>query len=65
MNYNIKKVNIDTIKAGDTVEHNSEIRTVCSEDIKRSSFMGASLFGDNYHSGHKPVKLINITRATI
>ena len=61
MTYDIINVNIDKVKAGDTVLCNDgKIRTVCNKDIKRD-FMGISLFGDCYKLGINPVKtLINL-----
>ena len=59
-NYETKDVHISTIKAGDTIEHNGELLTVCNYDIRHSEFMGATLFGDSYRLGRKPVKKANI-----
>lgn len=63
MNYTIKNVHISTIKAGDTVEHNGEMMTVCNSNIKRSDLFGATLFGDSYSMGYKLVKKIEIVKA--
>ena len=52
-------VHISQIKWGDTVIHNGEMKTVGKNDIKYDSFMGTSLFGDNYKSGTKLVKKID------
>lgn len=49
-----KPVHIDTIRAGDTVEHNGVFKTVCPGDLK-SGFMGTTLFGDSYRLGTQPV----------
>jgi hypothetical protein len=49
---------ISDIKAGDTVEHNGGLRTVCQRDIKRDPFMGTSLFGDTYRCGTRPVTVV-------
>lgn len=49
-----KPVHIDTIRAGDTVEHNGVLKTVCPGDLK-SGFMGTTLFGDSYRLGTLPV----------
>jgi len=57
-NYKTKEVNISEIKPGDTVFHNGETITVCASDIRNNYFMGKSVFGDCYHSGHKPVLLV-------
>lgn len=63
MKYNISLVNIDEIIAGDTVMHNDKMMTVSNSDIKQSSFMGTSLFGDSYNHGHKLVKKVIIEKA--
>ena len=51
----VEQVDISTIKAGDTIFHNERLMTVCRRDIKVSTLMGCSIFGDSYHSGYKPV----------
>lgn len=48
-------VNINDIKIGDTVLHDGKPMTVGNENIKQSTFMGRTLFGDSYHLGYKPV----------
>lgn len=51
------EVHISEIRPGDTILHSDgKIRTVCSNNIKRDSFMGISLFGDTYRLGTIPVK---------
>lgn len=62
-NYNTVNTHINTIRAGDTVLHNGELRTVCNSDIKRGGFMGASLFGDSYRLGTLPVQLVRFSCA--
>jgi len=57
-NHIIKEVHISTIKAGDTVNHNSEIKTITPKDINYSTFMGYSIFGDSYRIGTKLVKKV-------
>lgn len=60
--YEVVETHISLIDAGDTVVVNGELTTVCKKDIRRCSFMGLSLFGDNYNSGTKPVrKAINLS----
>ena len=49
------KVDILTIKSGDTIVHNGNVVTVNAKDIHRDLFMGRTLFGDSYHLGQKPV----------
>ena len=61
--YEIQEVHISTIKAGDAIEHNGELLTVCNCDIRCSDFMGDTLFGDSYSLGRKPVKKANIITA--
>ena len=51
----IQKIHIDLINIGDTVFHDGKMRTLSKTDIKRSSFMGTSIFGDSYKLGYKPV----------
>ena len=53
-----KEVHISTIKIGDTVLHNGELRTVGKESFNRSEFMGVSIFGDCYRLGTKKVTLV-------
>ncbi len=59
----IKKVHISTIMAGDTIFHDGVDRTVSKKDIKRSDFMGISIFGDCYKSGTELVSKVIIKRA--
>lgn len=63
MNYEVIDTHIDSIKPGDTVEHNGKMMTVCRSDIKLGTFMGTTLFGDSYRLGRIPVKKVNIQRA--
>jgi hypothetical protein len=46
---------ISEIRAGDIIIHNEEPRTVNAQDIKKSEFMGVTIFGDSYQTGRKPV----------
>lgn len=48
-------VHISTIKAGDTVEIDGHLKTVCRGDLKKCPDMGHSLFGDSYRLGTVPV----------
>jgi hypothetical protein len=54
MKYDIKKINIKDVRAGDTVVVGGELKTVCKKDILRG-FMGVTLFGDSYRLGSLPV----------
>jgi hypothetical protein len=56
MKYNIKKINILDVRAGDTVVIGGELKTVCKKDIARS-FAGVTLFGDSYRLGTLQVTL--------
>jgi len=57
-NKTIESVHISQISAGDTVEHDGAMMTVCKSDIKLGGFCGRSLFGDSYTMGRKLVKKI-------
>jgi hypothetical protein len=41
-------IHASQIQAGDTIEIDGVIRTVCGSNIKRDSFMGTSIFGMTY-----------------
>jgi hypothetical protein len=60
MEFTVSNVHISSITAGDTVEHNGKIMTVCQKDIKSDKFFGSLLFGDSYRIGQQPVKKVNI-----
>jgi hypothetical protein len=47
---------ISEIRAGHTIIHNGQPRTVSAQDIK-NGFMGLCIFGDSYRLGSKPVIL--------
>jgi len=53
-----KKIHISDVRPGDIVNHNGAMRTVSQSDIRRSEFMGVTLFGDCYRLGYKPVALV-------
>jgi hypothetical protein len=57
-NYKIEKTHIDNIVSGNTILHEGKLRTVCAKDISYGGFMGTSVFGDSYHSGHKPLQKV-------
>lgn len=48
----VKCTHISTLKVGDTVLHDDKLMTIGKGDIKRSEFMGLTLFGDSYALGH-------------
>lgn len=56
LNDYFEMVHISKIKNGDTIEHGGGLRTVCNNNIKRSDFMGVTIFGDSYNLGTKKVK---------
>lgn len=56
------KTHISNIFPGDTIKHQGELKTVSKSNIKFCSFMGISIFGDTYHSGHKPVIKIDFRK---
>lgn len=53
-----KFVHKNLIREGDLILHDGLPRTVCQKDIKRSLFMGVTIFGDSYNLGYKLVKKI-------
>lgn len=59
MKYNHKLVHISTIRAGDTVLHGGQLKTVCNSNLTASQFMGICLWGDSYNLGQNPVYLIS------
>ena len=61
--YTIQKTHIDLIRPGDTVVIDGQLRTVCASNLKRNSFFGRTLFGDNYKGGREPVLLAIIHHA--
>ena len=63
MKYEIKPTHISEIKPGDTVMIDGEMRTVGKDNIKTSTFMGITLFGDSYRLGTQPVQKVVIYRA--
>jgi hypothetical protein len=54
----MEQVHISQIKSGDAILHNGKVRTVCNRTLKRSEFMGISLFGDSYNLGYKLVSRV-------
>lgn len=63
MHYTTHTTHISNIRPGDTVVINDQLRTVCASDIKRDGFMGATLFGDSYALGTRPVSKVAIFHA--
>ena len=56
--YITKDTHIDLIQPGDTILHEGELKTVTESNIGRGAFMGTTIFGDSYHLGYQPVKLV-------
>ena len=54
--YRVVMTHISPIRAGDTVEVNGHLKTVCPKDIQKG-FMGSTLWGDSYRLGMLPVRL--------
>ena len=50
--YTVHPTHISLIRAGDVVEHWGELRTVGRNDLKRSAFFGATLWGDCCRCGN-------------
>lgn len=50
-----KEVHISTIYGGDTIVYNGKLKTVGFKDIKRSPFMGITIFGDSFNLGYKKI----------
>lgn len=53
-----KQIHISQLRAGDTILHRGELKTVCKTDLTESDFMGRSVFGDSYKLGYEPVLLV-------
>lgn len=60
-----RKIHISDVRPGDTVIHDGALRTVSRSDIRRSEFMGVTLFGDCYRLGYKPVAITELGRMCI
>ena len=58
--YTLSDVHISTIVGGSTILHDGHLRTVCNSNIKRSEFMGITIFGDSYRLGQDPVKRVTL-----
>lgn len=58
----IEFVHISQIRAGDVVRHNGKDMTVGNNNLKRSEFMGVTLWGDSYKSGYQKVARVKFTR---
>lgn len=56
-----EKVNINTVKVGDMVEHNGVLKTVGACNIGGDKFIGRTLWGDSYNCGHKLVTRVSFS----
>jgi hypothetical protein len=56
--YTTENVHISTIRAGDTIMFNGDMKTVCQKDIHRGTFMGDTIFGDSYRGGALQVERV-------
>lgn len=55
--YSIEEKHIDEVKSGFIIMFQGKPHTVCESNISHCSFMGKSVFGDNYHGGQKKVEV--------
>lgn len=55
MIYDIVETHVSDIKHGDTIIENGELVTVSRNYIKRDPILGATIRGNSYHGGRKPV----------
>ena len=60
MSYYTEGVHISTIRIGDTVEIDGELKTVGKSNVKQDSFIGVTLFGDSFRSGSVQVKKVDM-----
>ena len=59
MNYNIQDTHISQITIGDTIiSKDGFMRTICKSNLGGDSFMGKTINGDSYKSGHELVKKV-------
>jgi len=55
----IVEVHVSTISIGDSVIGNDGFeRTVGKGNIKQNTFIGTTIFGDNYQLGNLPIKKV-------
>ena len=65
MEYQSEYVHISSIVPGDTIRYNGHLKTVCKSDIKKSEFMGLTIFGDSFKLGYQLIEKINIQKALL
>ena len=58
----MEKIHISQVRIGDAILHNGEVKTVCGQTLKRSEFMGITIFGDSYNLGYKLVTRVHFNR---
>ena len=59
MEYTTQNVHISTISVGDTIiSKDGFMRTICKSNLGGDSFMGKTINGDSYKSGHELVKKV-------
>ena len=59
MEYTTQNVHISTITIGDTIiSKDGHMRTICKSNLGGDSFMGKTINGDSYKSGHELVKKV-------
>jgi hypothetical protein len=59
MEYTTQNVHISTISVGDTIiSKDGFMRTICKSNLGGDSFMGKTINGDSYKSGHELVQKV-------
>lgn len=54
-------VHVSAVMPGDCILHDGKMKTVGRKDIKRSDFMGTTIFGDSFNLGTKAVVKMEYT----
>jgi len=57
------EMHISEIRPGDAILHKGAVRTVSNNDLRRSEFMGITIFGDSYRLGYKKVIRVHYNRS--
>jgi hypothetical protein len=60
--FDVELVHISKIKPSDTIIFKEKTTTVCKKDIKKSEFLGTTLFGDSFNSGYILVPRVRIPK---
>jgi hypothetical protein len=59
MNYSIQNIHISNIQVGDTIiSKDGHMRTICKNNLGGDNFIGKTINGDSYRSGHQLVKKV-------